>query len=56
MKPQVQRKCTSGLVNSKEVKCLLRTHGVVASLPQAELTKNVENVHQAVLAECHLDQ
>jgi hypothetical protein len=43
MKPQVQHECTSGLVVSKEVKCLLKTHRTVASLPQ-ELTKNVEKL------------
>ena len=55
IKPWVQHDCTSGLVVSKEMKCLLKTHRIVASLPQAELTKNVEKVLQAALAEGHLD-
>jgi len=41
MKPWVQQECTSGSVVSKEVKCLLKTHRIVASLPQAELTKKM---------------
>jgi hypothetical protein len=50
MKPWVQHECTSGLVISKEVKCLLKTYRIVASLPQAELTKNAQKVRHTVLA------
>ena len=37
--PWLKHTCTSGLIVSKEMKCLLKTNRVVAALPRAELTK-----------------
>jgi hypothetical protein len=39
IKPRVKRKCMSGLIISKEVKCMLKTNHIVANLPPAELMK-----------------
>jgi len=51
-KSMSKHKCMSGLIISKEVKCLLKTNHVVDPLLPAEMTKMLKKVHQAVLADC----
>jgi hypothetical protein len=41
-KSMSKHKSMSGLIISKEVKCLLKTNHIVVSLPQAEMTKMLE--------------
>jgi predicted aconitase with swiveling domain len=49
MMPWVKQKCISGLIISKEVKCVLKTNCIVAAIPQAELTKMMKKLRRLSL-------